>query len=274
HPEHRGRARTARAGATRRVREEPRGLPGASERGDGPLDPDARAGQGRQGRRVSSAVDLRPEPIRPRPGGDARGSARDSGVAGTSDARHPSDEGGADQGAHRRTVERREAGDPRRGRGRRQGRRARVDGGRRQGHRFVHRGPRPQRQRAGAGLALGPREPPMLGDLLTLLWAPFVMCLVLTGIHAYLGVHVLAREVVFVDIALAQIAALGATAAFLFGYEMDTWESYASGLSATILGALVLALTRSRRRHVSQEAVIGVVYAVSAAAAVLVADRA
>jgi zinc/manganese transport system permease protein len=114
----------------------------------------------------------------------------------------------------------------------------------------------------------------VLGDLLALLWAPFLMCLVLTGIHAYLGVHVLAREVVFVDIALAQIAALGATAAFLLGHETDTWESYAMGLSATLLGALVLALTRSRRRHVSQEAVIGVVYAVSAAAAVLVADRA
>ena len=111
-------------------------------------------------------------------------------------------------------------------------------------------------------------------DLLALLWAPFLMCLVLTGIHAYLGVHVLAREVVFVDIALAQIAALGATAAFLLGHETDTWESYTFGLSATLLGALVLALTRSRRRHVSQEAVIGVVYAVSAAAAVLVADRA
>src|SRR3989442_1418913 len=114
----------------------------------------------------------------------------------------------------------------------------------------------------------------MPSDLLALLWAPFLMCLVLTGIHAYLGVHVLAREVVFVDIALAQIAALGATAAFLLGHETDTWESYAMGLSATLLGALVLALTRSRRRHVSQEAVIGVVYAVSAAAAVLVADRA
>ncbi|PYM32547.1 MAG: metal ABC transporter permease [Candidatus Rokuibacteriota bacterium] len=100
------------------------------------------------------------------------------------------------------------------------------------------------------------------------------MCLVLTGIHAYLGVHVLSREVVFVDIALAQIAALGATAAFLLGWEADTWESYAFGLSATFLGALVLALTRSRRRHVSQEAVIGVVYAVSSAAAVLLSDRA
>ena len=114
----------------------------------------------------------------------------------------------------------------------------------------------------------------MLLDLFSLLWAPFLMCLVLTGIHAYLGVHVLAREVVFVDIALAQIAALGATAAFLFGFDLDSWASYAFGLAATIAGAIVLALTRTRERHVSQEAVIGIVYAVSAAAAVLLADRA
>jgi zinc/manganese transport system permease protein len=114
----------------------------------------------------------------------------------------------------------------------------------------------------------------MTAELLSLLWIPFLMCLVLTGIHAYLGVHVLAREVVFVDIALAQIAALGATAAFLFGYELDTWESYASGLAATLFGALVLSLTRTRQRHVSQEAIIGVVYAVSSAGAVLLADRA
>src|SRR2546425_8918577 len=114
----------------------------------------------------------------------------------------------------------------------------------------------------------------MIADLVALLWAPFLMCLVLTGIHAYLGVHVLAREIVFVDIALAQIAALGATAAFLVGHETDTWESYAFGITATLAGAFVLALTRSRRRHVSQEAVIGVVYAVSSAAAVLLADRA
>lgn len=100
------------------------------------------------------------------------------------------------------------------------------------------------------------------------------MCLVLTGIHAYLGVHVLAREIVFVDIALAQIAAPGATAAFLFGYELNTWESYASGLLATLAGALVLSLTRSRERRVSQEAVIDVVYAASTAGAVLLAARA
>jgi zinc/manganese transport system permease protein len=110
-------------------------------------------------------------------------------------------------------------------------------------------------------------------DLLALMWVPFLMCLVLTGIHAYLGLHVIAREVVFVDIALAQIAALGATAAFLWGYDLDSWGSYAIALTFTILGASVFALTRSRERRVSQEAIIGVVYAVSAAGAVLVADR-
>jgi len=113
----------------------------------------------------------------------------------------------------------------------------------------------------------------MAHDLLALMWAPFLMCLVLTGIHAYLGLHVIAREVVFVDIALAQIASLGATAAFLGGYDLESWGSYAFGVSFTVLGAAVLAFTRSRERRVSQEAIIGVVYAVSSAAAVLVADR-
>jgi zinc/manganese transport system permease protein len=114
----------------------------------------------------------------------------------------------------------------------------------------------------------------VLADLVAILWAPFLMCLVLTGIHAYPGVLGLAPEVVFVAIAMAQIAALGATAAFLFGYDTETWQSYVYALAATMVGAVVLALSRSRRRHVSQEAVIGVVYAVSSAAAVLVADRA
>ena len=114
----------------------------------------------------------------------------------------------------------------------------------------------------------------MASDLFSLMWAPFLMCLVLTGIYAYLGLHVIAREVVFVDIALAQLAALGATGAFLLGFELSSWVSYAFALGATLIGATVLALTRSRRRSVSQEAVIGVVYAVSAAGAILVLDRA
>jgi zinc/manganese transport system permease protein len=114
----------------------------------------------------------------------------------------------------------------------------------------------------------------MVTDLFSLMWVPFLMCLVLTGIHAYLGLHVIAREVVFVDIALAQIAALGATAAILVGFDVESRVSYLFALGATVLGALVLSLTRSRERRVSQEAVIGVVYAVSAAAAVLLVDRA
>jgi zinc/manganese transport system permease protein len=114
----------------------------------------------------------------------------------------------------------------------------------------------------------------MATDLLSLMWVPFLMCLVLTGIHAYLGLHVIAREVVFVDIALAQIAALGATAAILVGFDVESRVSYGFALGATILGALVLSLTRSRERRLSQEAVIGVVYAVSAAGAVLLTDRA
>ena len=113
----------------------------------------------------------------------------------------------------------------------------------------------------------------MAGDLLALMWMPFLMCLVLTGIHAYLGFHVIAREVVFVDIALAQIAALGSTAAFLVGHDLASPLSYPFALGFTLLGALVLALTRTQARRVSQEAVIGVVYAVSAAGAVLLADR-
>ena len=71
------------------------------------------------------------------------------------------------------------------------------------------------------------------GDLLALMWAPFLMCLVLTGIHAYLGIHVIAREVVFVDIALAQIAALGAAAALLVDVPIESPVAYAAGLGAT-----------------------------------------
>lgn len=113
-----------------------------------------------------------------------------------------------------------------------------------------------------------------VGDLVALMAAPLLMCLVLAGVHAYLGIHVLAREVVFVDIALAQIAALGATLALLAGVPPESPASYAAGLGASLVGAAVLALTRSRERRVSQEAVIGVVYAVATAAAILVVDRA
>lgn len=109
---------------------------------------------------------------------------------------------------------------------------------------------------------------------LELMVRPFVACLILTGIHAYLGLHVIEREVIFVDLALAQIAAFGATLGFLWGFGLHSTASYLIALSFTFLGAAVFAMTRLRKPIVPQEALIGIVYAVSAAAAILVLSRA
>src|SRR5256885_11145952 len=105
------------------------------------------------------------------------------------------------------------------------------------------------------------------------LWAPFLACLVLTAIHVYLGLHVLARGVIFVDLALAQVAALGVTIAFLAGHAIQS-DAYWYALAFTLGGAALFAASRARRAPVPQEAIIGIVYAVSAAAAVLVVDQA
>ncbi len=111
-------------------------------------------------------------------------------------------------------------------------------------------------------------------EALPFLALPFLACLVLTGIHGYLGIHIVVREVIFVDLALAQVAALGAVIAFLFGYDLHSGGAYLTSLSFTWVGAALFALTRTRERRVSQEAIIGIVYAVSAAAVVLVLDQA
>lgn len=110
-------------------------------------------------------------------------------------------------------------------------------------------------------------------DFLILMWKPFTACLILTGIHAYLGLHVVERRVIFVDLALAQIAALGATIAFVFGHHLHDPETYWYSLAATFIGASVFALTRSRKEKVPHEAVIGIIYAVSAALAILILSR-
>jgi zinc/manganese transport system permease protein len=104
--------------------------------------------------------------------------------------------------------------------------------------------------------------------------APFVACVVLVGIHAYLGMHVIERKVIFVDLALAQIAALGATCAFLFGVSPHGYLAYFFALGFAIVGAAIFSLTRMRHERIPQEAFIGVVYAVALATAILVADRA
>ena len=99
----------------------------------------------------------------------------------------------------------------------------------------------------------------------------FVACLVLTGIHTYLGIHVIARGVIFVDIALAQIAALGMTVAMLAGFELESQTAYFFGLGFTLLGACFFAFFRDDR--LPEEALIGVSFAASSALAVLIADR-
>lgn len=106
-----------------------------------------------------------------------------------------------------------------------------------------------------------------------LVW-PFVVSLILTGIHTYLGIHVIRRGVIFVDLALAQMAALGATGVLLLGYDLHDPAAYWASLGMTFVGAAFLSLTRSRKEKIPQEAIIGITYAVSAAAAILVLDRA
>src|SRR5260370_21424561 len=105
--------------------------------------------------------------------------------------------------------------------------------------------------------------------------APFVACMVLVAIHPYLGLHVIAREVIFVDLALAQMAALGSVVALLVGVAPDSSTAFVSALLFTAVGAAVFALTRTAGKgRVPHEAIIGIVYVVASAAAILVADNA
>ncbi|GAB4364050.1 MAG: hypothetical protein Kow0042_02370 [Calditrichia bacterium] len=102
----------------------------------------------------------------------------------------------------------------------------------------------------------------------------FFECLVLVGIHSYLGLHVIRRKVIFVDLALAQIAALGTTVGFLFGIMPDTSGAYWFSLLFTFIGAAVFSVSRFRHEKIPQEAIIGLTYAIAAAVSILVIDKA
>jgi zinc/manganese transport system permease protein len=110
--------------------------------------------------------------------------------------------------------------------------------------------------------------------MLELMLVPLVAALVLVGIHAYLGVHVIARGVIFVDLALAQMAALGYTAATLVGMEAGSTGAYAIGVGATLLGALILSFTRFEHEFITQEALIGILFVTASAATILLAAQA
>jgi zinc/manganese transport system permease protein len=110
-------------------------------------------------------------------------------------------------------------------------------------------------------------------DTLAFLAAPFVASLILTGIHAYLGVHVVERGVVFVDLSLAQIAAFGTTIAVLSGFDPHGTGSYWFSLGFTFLGAAVFSSVRVQKARIPQEAIIGICYAVASAAAILAMSK-
>ena len=112
----------------------------------------------------------------------------------------------------------------------------------------------------------------MDSTLIEFLAAPFAASLILTGIHAYLGVHVIERGVIFVDLSLAQIAALGAAIAVLLPFSDGDPHGpavYWVSLGFTFLGAAVFSLVRVRHARIPQEAIIGIAYAVASAATIL-----
>src|ERR1051325_2024748 len=108
---------------------------------------------------------------------------------------------------------------------------------------------------------------------------PFVACMILVAMLSYLGLHVIAREVIFVDLSLAQMAALGSLSALLFKVSPDSILTYVFSLLMAAVGAFLFALTRpsvhapNTGSRVPQEAFIGIVYVVASAAAVLVANK-
>jgi zinc/manganese transport system permease protein len=113
--------------------------------------------------------------------------------------------------------------------------------------------------------------------ILQFLAAPFVASLILAGIHAYLGVHVVERGVIFVDLSLAQFAAFGSTLALLLpftGQEAHGPWVYWTGLVFTFVGAAIFSTVRVRHARIPQEAVIGIAYAVASAATILAMSKA
>jgi zinc/manganese transport system permease protein len=110
-------------------------------------------------------------------------------------------------------------------------------------------------------------------DALSFMLWPLIASLILPWLLVYLGLHIVKRGVIFVDLALAQTAAFGTCIALLVGYDVHDWQSYAFSLGFTFVGAVVLTFTRSRDQRVPQEALIGIVYVVAAAAAILALSK-
>ncbi|HEX6940433.1 MAG TPA: metal ABC transporter permease [Longimicrobiales bacterium] len=105
-----------------------------------------------------------------------------------------------------------------------------------------------------------------------LMLAPLAAALVILGMNAYFGLHVIRRGVIFVDLAFAQVAALGGTVALLLGAEPGSAVALLFTFVATLLGALIFSLTRLEASIVPQEAIIGITYVVASAAVILLSS--
>ncbi len=110
-------------------------------------------------------------------------------------------------------------------------------------------------------------------EALTIMKWPLLACLLLPGLLVYCGMHIVKREIIFVDLALAQVAALGACVAILMGHEPGEWQGYAWSLGFTLVGAAIFTLTRAHDHRVPQEALIGITYVVAAAFGILLLSR-
>ena len=109
--------------------------------------------------------------------------------------------------------------------------------------------------------------------ILEFLAAPIAASLIIAGIHAYLGLHVVERGVIFVDLSLAQIASLGAAIGVFIGLEPHDPSIYWLSLGFTLIGALIFALIKGQAADIPQEAIIGISYAVASAAVILVMSQ-
>jgi zinc/manganese transport system permease protein len=103
---------------------------------------------------------------------------------------------------------------------------------------------------------------------------PIVACVLLPWLLVYLGLHVVQRGIIFIDIAMAQMASLGICVAVLFRLDLESWTTFAIALAFTLTGAAIFSVTGKRTSQIPQEAVIGISYVVAAAAAVLLLSRA
>lgn len=109
---------------------------------------------------------------------------------------------------------------------------------------------------------------------LSIMLLPFLECLILVGIHSYLGLHVIRRQIIFIDLTLAQLAAMGTSIAFIFGFEPFQFRTFLISFLAALLGGIIFSFTRQKEKEgVPQEGIIGLGFAISASLSVLILDK-